>query len=148
MISQKEEVRTGTESSGMVLHDIIERIYFYFIIFSQKRNGKQETHGRRGSSCYLSSFFFRARGALPARATLLGWPNYGVDGRLNYIVTHVTIFLYKKILTIIPTLFPFPIYSHFCCLGRLTPAPHHAVGSLARQLLPPPSPSSSPSSSS
>ena len=23
------------------------------------------------------------RGALPAGATLLGWPNYGVDGRLN-----------------------------------------------------------------
>ena len=34
--------------------------------------------------CYLSSFFFHwARGALPAGATLLGWPNYGVDGRLN-----------------------------------------------------------------
>ena len=29
-------------------------------------------------------------------------------------------------------MFPFPIYSHFCCLGRLTPAPHHAVGLLAR----------------
>jgi hypothetical protein len=51
MISQKEEMRTGTESSGVVLHDMIERIYFYFIIFSQKRNGKRETHGRRGSSC-------------------------------------------------------------------------------------------------
>ena len=50
MISQKEEMRTGTESSGVVLHDMIERIYFYFIIFSQKRNGKRETHGRRGSS--------------------------------------------------------------------------------------------------
>jgi hypothetical protein len=50
MISQKEEMRTGTESSGVVLHDMIERIYFYFIIFSQKRNGKCETHGRRGSS--------------------------------------------------------------------------------------------------
>jgi len=32
----------------------------------------------------LTSFFFHwARGALPAGATLLGWPNYGVDGRLN-----------------------------------------------------------------
>jgi len=50
MISQKEEMRTGTESSGVVLHDMIERIYYYFIIFSQKRNGKRETHGRRGSS--------------------------------------------------------------------------------------------------
>ena len=50
MISQKEEMRTGTESSGVVLHDMIERIYFYFIIFSQKRNGKRETHGRRISS--------------------------------------------------------------------------------------------------
>jgi hypothetical protein len=50
MISQKEEMRTGTESSGVVLHGMIERIYFYFIIFSQKRNGKRETHGRRGSS--------------------------------------------------------------------------------------------------
>jgi hypothetical protein len=49
MISQKEEMRTGTESSGVVLHDMIER-FFYFIIFSQKRNGKRETHGRRGSS--------------------------------------------------------------------------------------------------
>jgi hypothetical protein len=44
MISQKEEMRTGTESSGVVLRDMIERIYFYFIIFSQKRNGKRETH--------------------------------------------------------------------------------------------------------
>jgi hypothetical protein len=50
MISQKEEMRTGTQSSGVVLHDMIERIYFYFIIFSQKRNGKRETHGRGGSS--------------------------------------------------------------------------------------------------
>jgi hypothetical protein len=44
MISQKEEMRTGTESSGVVLRDMIERIYFYFIIFSQKRNEKRETH--------------------------------------------------------------------------------------------------------
>jgi hypothetical protein len=61
MISQKEEMRTGTKSSGVVLHDMIERIYFYFIIFSQKRNGKRETHGRRGSSssrvlAYCGSF--------------------------------------------------------------------------------------------
>jgi len=28
-------------------------------------------------------FFHWARGALPAGATLLGWPNYGVDGLLN-----------------------------------------------------------------
>ena len=31
----------------------------------------------------LLFFFHWARGALPAGATLLGWPNYGVDGRLN-----------------------------------------------------------------
>jgi hypothetical protein len=38
--------------------------------------------------CSLSSFFFHwACGALPAGATLLGWPNYGValDGRLNKV---------------------------------------------------------------
>jgi hypothetical protein len=29
---------------------MIERMNFYSIIFSQKRNGNQETHGRRGSS--------------------------------------------------------------------------------------------------
>ena len=29
---------------------MIERIFFYIIIFSQKRNEKRETHGRRGSS--------------------------------------------------------------------------------------------------
>jgi hypothetical protein len=50
MISQKEEMRTGTESSGVVLHDMIERIYFYFIIYSKKRNGMRETHGTSGSS--------------------------------------------------------------------------------------------------
>jgi len=33
-------------SSEVVLHDMIERIYFYFIIFSQNRNGKRETHSR------------------------------------------------------------------------------------------------------
>jgi hypothetical protein len=42
MISQKEEMRTGTESSGVVLHDMIERIYFYFIIFSQKEMGSKK----------------------------------------------------------------------------------------------------------
>ena len=42
MISQKEEMRTGTESSGVVLHDMIERIYFYFIIFSQKKMGSEK----------------------------------------------------------------------------------------------------------
>ena len=54
MISQKEEMRTGTESSGVVLHDMIERIYFYFIIFSQKRNEKRESHGGRGSSWWFA----------------------------------------------------------------------------------------------
>jgi hypothetical protein len=52
LISQKEEMRTVAESSGVVLHDMMEQIYFYFIIFSQKRNGKRETHGRCGSSWY------------------------------------------------------------------------------------------------
>ena len=32
---------------------------------------------------YFFFFFHWARGALPAGATRLGWPNYGVDGRLN-----------------------------------------------------------------
>jgi hypothetical protein len=40
VISQKEEMRTGTESSGVVLH--IEWIYFYFIIFSQKKMGSKK----------------------------------------------------------------------------------------------------------
>jgi hypothetical protein len=72
MISQKEEMRTGTESSGVVLHDMIERIYFYFIIFSQKRNGKRETHGRRGSSSrlYLRACFPTARSPT---ARFSGW---------------------------------------------------------------------------
>jgi len=36
--------------------------------------------------CYLiHSFFHWAGGALPAGATLLGWPNYGVDGRVGSI---------------------------------------------------------------
>ena len=34
----------------------------------------------------------------------------------------------QKNLSIIPTLFTFPVYSHFCRLGRLTPAPHHTIG--------------------
>jgi hypothetical protein len=41
---------------------------------------------RLGIQLYLLPrffFFHWARGALPAGATLLGWPNYGVDGRLN-----------------------------------------------------------------
>jgi hypothetical protein len=44
------------------------------------------TDGQRKffTPCSLSSFFPHwARGALPAGATLLGWPNYGVEGRLN-----------------------------------------------------------------
>ncbi len=57
MISQKEEMRTGTESSGVVLHNMIERIYLYYIIFSQKRKGKQEAHGRHGSSSEESGQF-------------------------------------------------------------------------------------------
>jgi hypothetical protein len=38
--------------------------------------------------CSLSYFFFHwGRGALPTGATLLGWPNYGVDGRLNKFIS-------------------------------------------------------------
>ncbi len=33
--------------------------------------------------CSLSSFFSLSARAPPAGATQLGWPNYGVDGRLN-----------------------------------------------------------------
>jgi len=46
----------------------------------------RQTEGRTTffTPLYLTSFFFHwAPGALPAGATLLGWPNYGVDGRLN-----------------------------------------------------------------
>jgi len=50
LISQKEEIEQCPISSGVVLHDMIQWIYFYFIIFSQKRNGKREAHSRRGSS--------------------------------------------------------------------------------------------------
>ena len=39
-------------------------------------------------------FFHWARGALPAGATLLGWPNYGVDGRLNKL-TNQQIWLFS-----------------------------------------------------
>jgi hypothetical protein len=70
-----------------------KRILPYFIIpstFSPQASSPLEryrqTEGRTTffTPCYLSSFFFHwARGALPAGATLLGWPNYGVDGRLN-----------------------------------------------------------------
>ena len=40
-----------------------------------------------GYSEVFPFFFHWARGALPAGATLLGWPNYGVDGRLNKMKT-------------------------------------------------------------
>ena len=61
----------------------------YFIItstFSPQDYSPLERYRQTdfNTPCYLSSFFFHwARGALPAGATLLGWPNYGVDGRLN-----------------------------------------------------------------
>ena len=61
-------MRTVTESSGVVLHDMIERIYFYFIIFSQKRKWKREPHGRRGSS-RCSGAYWKAIGYLNSN----GW---------------------------------------------------------------------------
>jgi hypothetical protein len=72
-----------------------KRILAYFIIpststfsphASSPLSHHRQTEGRTTffTPCYLSSFFFHwACGALPAGATLLGWPNYGVDGRLN-----------------------------------------------------------------
>ncbi len=81
LISQKEEMRTGTKSSGVVLHNMIERIYFYFIIFSQKRNRKQETHGRRGSSwCFPQSFLVN----IPSRSDLTVSPGTPFH---NYLLT-------------------------------------------------------------
>jgi hypothetical protein len=57
----------------------------YFLTPSFFPSGELRTEGQTNlnTPCYLSSFFFTERGALPAGATLLGWPNYGVDGRLN-----------------------------------------------------------------
>jgi hypothetical protein len=37
-------------AADAVLHNMIERIYFYLFMFSQKEMGSQETHGRRGCS--------------------------------------------------------------------------------------------------
>jgi hypothetical protein len=77
LISHKEEMRTVTESSGVVLHDMIERIYFYFIIFSQKRKWKREPHGRRGSSRFqhppIPYFFFFHERAGPYPQAQLYW---------------------------------------------------------------------------
>jgi hypothetical protein len=70
MISQKEEMRTGTESSGVILHDMIERIYFYFIIFSQKK--KWEARNTR------QTWFFQGCRALvppvPCVVVRASWP--------------------------------------------------------------------------
>jgi len=69
-----------------------KRILPYFIIpstFSPQASSPLERYGRQKDGQHSSPpftlllFFSRARGALPAGATLLGWPNYGVDGRLN-----------------------------------------------------------------
>ena len=69
-----------------------KRILPYFIIpstFSPQASSPLSHHRRTDReistplSPLLLSFFHWARGALPAGATLLGWPNYGVDGRLN-----------------------------------------------------------------
>jgi len=49
-------------------------------------HGRTEGQISTPLSPLLLSFFHRARGALPAGATLLGWPNYGVDGRLNEFI--------------------------------------------------------------
>jgi hypothetical protein len=43
MISQKEEMRTETESSGLVLHDnIIERIFFTLSFSHKKEMGSEK----------------------------------------------------------------------------------------------------------
>ncbi len=61
-----------------------KRILPYFIIpstFSPQASSPLEHSGQRNFNTpfTLTSFFFHwARGALPAGATLLGWPNYGV----------------------------------------------------------------------
>jgi hypothetical protein len=69
---------------------------YYFIIpstFSPQASSPlshhRQTEGQTNfKGCYLPKFFFfsteRAGPYVPAGATLLGWPNYGVDGRLNY----------------------------------------------------------------
>jgi len=58
---------------------MIERIYFYFIIFSQKRKGKRETHSRRGSSRgqyqFLEVVFFSATYKGPGVQNNLGGPD-------------------------------------------------------------------------
>ncbi len=69
----------------------------------------RQTDGRTAffTPCYLSSFFFHwARGALPAGATLLGWPNYGVDGRLNKSANRKWLDSWAPPHVAIPTLFP------------------------------------------
>ena len=67
-----------------------KRILPYFIIpstFSPQASSPLERSGQTEKILHplLPKFFFSlwAHGALPAGATLLGWPNYGVDGRLN-----------------------------------------------------------------
>jgi len=58
----------------------------YFLTPSFFPFGALQTEGQRNfnTPCYLISFFFplSARGPTHS-ATLLGWPNYGVAGRLN-----------------------------------------------------------------
>ena len=54
----------------------------YFLIPSFFPFGELQTEGR--TTFFTPFFFFSPEpGALPAGAPLLGWPNYGVDGRLN-----------------------------------------------------------------
>ena len=60
-----------------------------FPTFSPQASSLLERYGRTDGQIsthpdtLLLFFFHWARGALPAGTTLLGWPNYGVDGRLN-----------------------------------------------------------------
>jgi hypothetical protein len=61
MISQKEEMRTGTQSSGVVLHDMIEG-FIFTLSFSHKKEMRSEKHtadvvlpGSPCLSCYFSA---------------------------------------------------------------------------------------------
>ncbi len=64
-----------------------ERCVFVFLCSKKRACGHPLTDWRTRffTPCSLILFFSWARGALPAGANLLGWPNWGVDGQLNKI---------------------------------------------------------------
>ena len=62
------------------------RVLPYFIIpstFSPQASSPLERYGRTDNILQLPSSFFFFSTEARAGAPLLGWPNYGVDGRLN-----------------------------------------------------------------